>query len=697
MTRYAKASTEDSGTLSARIRSAFATRGASGNVTGSSAPSLALPRPALILTLLTLAGTLGLTAVSQAAALPDGRIVELVSTSGNFGEPYTPASPIGFTAVGVNISEHPFEAAETGDSVAYVGEPPAVGGTGEAGPGQGVQWLATRTPSGWTDAAITPSSRNANNVQIYQAFSSDLSAAFLEGGRQESLLAEVVTGCRALYSRTTVNGAYRALFVPEAPYPANQCGNPLFAGASEDGSQVIFQSEAALAEGAEESTELPPGRSERSFGGNALGESCAIACNLYDATGGHLRLVSSLEGHPVSNAVFGGYPGESGLPDFSNAISTDGSRIFWTDTQPGPDFEHVFVFENGTTNVPVSGSGAAEYWTATPDGRYAFYTEDGELWRFDTHSQTRATVTPAAYSATGTGNLTGPGAGSGTTTEGSNVITGVVTSSGTFAVGQTIEGVPGEGCGSGCIPAGAKITAVGSGTLTLSANATESGTNFGIAAGSDEVTSLTTTAGQFHEGEHIFGPGIQADTTIVAATATTLELSNSTTASGTGVALEAGGSEVQGVIGTNQAGGEEQDGAYLYFVADGVLAANENSEGETATAGQPNLYLTHEGTSTFIATLSPQDNEIAATSVGTLRGGDWKAGLGVRTAAVAPDGRHLVFESIRPLTGYENLIGEGKSVVEVFRYSNSDGETLLRLLRSNGGAPHCHPGTCEGD
>ena len=44
-----------------------------------------------------------------------------------------------------------------------------------------------------------------------------------------------------------------------------------------------------------------------------------------------------------------------------------------------------------------------------------------------------------------------------------------------------------------------------------------------------------------------------------------------------------------------------EDGAYVYFVAEGDLAGD-------AVAGQPNLYVSHEGGSpTFIATLAAGD------------------------------------------------------------------------------------------
>ena len=48
-----------------------------------------------------------------------------------------------------------------------------------------------------------------------------------------------------------------------------------------------------------------------------------------------------------------------------------------------------------------------------------------------------------------------------------------------------------------------------------------------------------------------------------------------------------------------------EDGSYVYFVAEGKLSGEANSEGEEAVAGKPNLYLSHAGKVTFIATLAP--------------------------------------------------------------------------------------------
>ncbi|HEV3071143.1 MAG TPA: hypothetical protein VGY76_06955 [Solirubrobacteraceae bacterium] len=388
------------------------------------------------------------------------------------------------------------------------------------GTNAGTQWLATRGADGWHPRVITPN--GAGRQTSYQAFSSDLSTGVLGTSGDSGLAPGTPLGCSILYERDNSTGTYSPL-VRTTSTPRS-CGRPLYAGSSQDQSKAIFQTQAALTPDAEPATEVPPGRGQQdSF---ERGGGCMFGCNLYLETEGRLRLVNVLpgaEGHTVPNASFGGYEeGTNAKNALSNVISADGSRVFWTDTQPGPLFGHVFVLEEGS-EVQVSGEGVAEYWTASPDGRLAYYTEGGRLWRFDTHSNTR-------------------------------------------------EALVGEGSG------------------------------------------------------------------------------------------------VLGVVGVNSIG---EDGGYVYLVASGVLASNKNSSGASAQAGGDNLYLLHHGEATFIATLSPPDDEAAAYAFGSGsdRYGDWVPNPGDRTAETTPDGRGLVFISVGELTGYDNIGPENVQTPEVFHYS----------------------------
>ena len=87
--------------------------------------------------------------------------------------------------------------------------------------------------------------------------------------------------------------------------------------------------------------------------------------------------------------------------------------------------------------------------------------------------------------------------------------------------------------------------------------------------------------------------------------------------------------------------GVSEDASHVYFVAEGVLAANSNSHGDTAVAGQPNLYLWNGGQTTFIATTFITEE------------------LQSQPTRVTPDGAHLAFDSRASLTGYDNNASNG--------------------------------------
>jgi hypothetical protein len=124
--------------------------------------------------------------------------------------------------------------------------------------------------------------------------------------------------------------------------------------------------------------------------------------------------------------------------------------------------------------------------------------------------------------------------------------------------------------------------------------------------------------------------------------------------------------------------GASEDGSYLYFVANGVLASNQGADGTHAAPGNCasgeesnstlacNLYLRHAGTTTFLARLSGADQPSWGGFQGRLKG---------LTARVSPNGRWLAFMSQRPLTGYDNRDAKsGERDEEVFLYHASAAE-----------------------
>jgi hypothetical protein len=329
------------------------------------------------------------------SSLPDCRAYEDVSIAGGPGEVYVPYGPEVVTVRPEDItSEVPMRASTSGDAAAYVGEAGEVGGSGSSGRGLGNQFLATRAAAGhrWDVSDITPELAANEEPPQYETFSADLSVGIFNSD-SPALAAgakpQGVASCSDLYYRND-NGAnqgeYHALFTEThtpgfCGYihpPDNFSPQNLFVAGENEGtdavapnSHVLLQSPAVLADGAEQAVE---------------GEDGA---NLYVSVDGPLSVVNVLpSGEPAPDAVFGGPPPpplgaeQTSRPDFSNVISADGSRIFWTDLKTG----QVYARENGTNTVPVS-TGSAKFWTATPDGRYVFYTEGERLWRFDTQAE----------------------------------------------------------------------------------------------------------------------------------------------------------------------------------------------------------------------------------------------------------------------------------------------------------------------
>ncbi len=115
--------------------------------------------------------------------------------------------------------------------------------------------------------------------------------------------------------------------------------------------------------------------------------------------------------------------------------------------------------------------------------------------------------------------------------------------------------------------------------------------------------------------------------------------------------------------------GVSEDGAYVYFVATGVLA-------EGGVSGEYNLYLLHDtgaGWSTVrVSTLAAEDLQSWY--------GEWFTApyLAAVSSRVSPDGRYFAFMSQRSLTGYDNVDAvSGARDEEVFLYDAQGGGRLV--------------------
>jgi hypothetical protein len=153
------------------------------------------------------------------------------------------------------------------------------------------------------------------------------------------------------------------------------------------------------------------------------------------------------------------------------------------------------------------------------------------------------------------------------------------------------------------------------------------------------------------------------------------------------------GADVLGVVGASE------DGSYVYFVAEGHLGAPEPGGPE----GQgPNLYVWHETTAgasevKFVATLQApepeeQENiELMAAGPGVSFHSDvadWTSRPTESQAYVTPDGKHLAFMSVRPLTGYDNEDQATREADhEVFEYDAESGNLECASCDPSGARP----------
>jgi NHL repeat len=258
--------------------------------------------------------------------LPDGRGYELVSSLGN-----------GDATVTGGV-----RAAGDGGAVAYQGQAPPVGGNGNSGNpnsrginygGGDNEYFASRLAgSGWSASDIQPGS--LESVQ-YHAFSNDLSVGVLSSSEA------VVAGApdsEALYARDDRAGGFRLLGVGAS-----------YAGLTPDGQHVLYSTGAA---------------------------------GLFETGAGAPSPVNVLpEGGSAAHAAFGAPAG----PDLSNAISSDGSRVFWTQTDAEGKPQRLFVTEAvGTpaaravqidaSAVHGSAGGGGLFSTASNDGSTVFFT-----------------------------------------------------------------------------------------------------------------------------------------------------------------------------------------------------------------------------------------------------------------------------------------------------------------------------------
>jgi hypothetical protein len=277
------------------------------------------------------------------------------------------------------------------------------------------QYFATRFPNvedqvkeGWESQGISPARginilfQGATLDTEFKVFSDDLCASWLRHDTDPVLASGAIEGFANLYERANCGpraGDYGVLTTIRPPTHEAVSYAPEVQGISGDGSRIVFRVDDALTGNAN------PGKPI---------EGSNVQC--YESIGGSIRLVSVLPNGTASkqNCSIGtAHQIDDGRSDsVSNAVSDDGTRIFWTASSSNAGPGQIYVRIKGTNpTVAVSESVSkreAHFWTAAQDGSRAIFTiDDGTLMPGDDLYEFNVDSTQAKLIAHGVEGLMG--------------------------------------------------------------------------------------------------------------------------------------------------------------------------------------------------------------------------------------------------------------------------------------------------
>ena len=326
---------------------------------------------------------------AASAPLPDCRAYEMVSPVDKGGnDVFSPVLPSTLTLA---------EGAADGQRVTFSSLGSFAGA--EAAPAVN-QYLSLRTANGWSARSISPPRANPaleppNLSTQYKAFDENLCSGWFMQDSDLALTPEAPAGVTGLYRRDDCGSqpGYRLLSTETPPGFGPGKINPEYylpvpQGFSADGSHTVFRASGALTP-------------------NAC-KTPAIFQVYVSSEEGPLRLVSILPNGkvPCTQTTVGTYsPSDvsNGFRDSSvyHAVSADGSRVFWTDSEVpdtlleaaggGTGEGKIYVRLNATQppsklsagkcteaekacTLSVSGPSEAQFWGADREGATALYT-----------------------------------------------------------------------------------------------------------------------------------------------------------------------------------------------------------------------------------------------------------------------------------------------------------------------------------
>ncbi|HEX8689017.1 MAG TPA: hypothetical protein VF729_02115 [Solirubrobacterales bacterium] len=332
------------------------------------------------------------------ASLPDCRAYEMVSPLDK--ENADVASWIGRN----NLYPHTFEidqSAISGDRFTYTSA--TAFDDPESAPFAS-QYLAERTAGGWESKSISPprteSPINDSGVLLsgeFRGFVEDLCSAWIRHSSVHPLAAGGIEGFMNLYRLGNCEEppSYEAITTVQPPQRKSSEYKPALRGFSEDGTHAIFAADDKLHADA---PSLQAGEQ-----------------SLYEHTSEEFRFVCYLPSGqastlPCSAGTLVGTDAVD-LSSLRNAISADGSRIFFTtysgsgQSNPGTIYVRVSGQETVALSGPISAS-PAFFWMAANDGSRVIFSFDsgpleGHLYEVDIEKAIAKEADAATLIATG--------------------------------------------------------------------------------------------------------------------------------------------------------------------------------------------------------------------------------------------------------------------------------------------------------